>query len=68
MQFLSPTRFRNLAQKIEAFHGILHIIRVIDGSHIQIIAPIIGGEDHYYQKSFYLDLLLQGIIDTKDVF
>lgn len=33
VQFPSPTRCRILAQEFEAFHGIPHIIREIDGFH-----------------------------------
>jgi hypothetical protein len=48
-------------------HGILHIISVIDGLHISIITPFIGGEDYYRRKSFHY-ALLQNIVDTKCVF
>ena len=43
IQFPSPTHFRVLAREFEARHGIPHIIGVIDGSHIPILAPVIGG-------------------------
>ena len=67
VQFPSPARFRVLAQEFEALHGIPHIIGAIDGSHIPILAPVIGGEDYYCRKSFH-SALLQGIVDTKCVF
>jgi hypothetical protein len=57
VQFFSSTWFRVLTQKFEALHGISHIIRAIDGSHIPIIALVIRGEDSYFQKSFHLYLL-----------
>lgn len=44
VQFPSPTQFRVLAQEFETLHGILHIIGAIDGSHIPILAPVIGGD------------------------
>jgi hypothetical protein len=36
-----------LANEFEAFQGIPQVIVVIDGLHIPIFAPIIGGEDYY---------------------
>ena len=62
VQFLSLAWFGVLAQEFEALHGILHIIVAIDGFHISIFAPVIGGEDYYRRKSFY-SALLQGIVD-----
>ena len=67
VQFPNPARFRVLAKEFEALHGIPYIIGAIDGSHIPILAPIIGGEDYYCGKSFN-SALLQGIVDTKCVF
>ena len=67
IQFPSPARFKVLAQEFEALHGIPHIIGTIDGSHIPILAPVIGGENYHYRKSFH-SALLQGIVDTKCVF
>ena len=52
VQFPSPALFRILAQEFEALHEIPHIIRVIDGSYIPILAPIIGGEDYYVENHF----------------
>jgi hypothetical protein len=40
---------------------------VVDGSHISILAPIIGGEDYYCRKSFH-SALLQGIINIKIIY
>ena len=65
--FPSPARFKVLAQEFEAHHGIPYIIGAIDGSHIPILAHVIGKEDYYCRKSFHL-ALLQGIVDTKCVF
>lgn len=67
VQFSSPTWFRVLAQEFEALHGILHIIKAIDGFHIPNFAPIIGGENYYYWESFH-SVLVQDIVDTKYVF
>jgi hypothetical protein len=66
MQFSSEPPFMVLTKEFEALHGIPHIIGAIDRSHIPIQAPIIGGEDYYYRKSFHFTLL-QGIVDTKCV-
>ena len=67
VQFSSPTRFRISAQEFEALHGIPYIIGAIDGSHIPILALVIGGEYYYCRKSFH-SALMQGIVDTKCVF
>ena len=42
-------------------HGIPYIIGAIDGSHILVLTPIIGGEDYYCRKSFH-SAILQGIV------
>ena len=42
-------------------HGIPYIIGAIDGSHILVLAPIIGGEDYYCMKSFH-SAILQRIV------
>jgi hypothetical protein len=47
LQFPNELQFRVLSKKFEGFHGISHVINAIDGSHIPIQAPIIGGEDYY---------------------
>ena len=44
MQFPSQAWFRILVQEFEAFYEIPHIIGVIDGSHIPILAHVIGGK------------------------
>ena len=67
VHFPNPTRFRVLAQEFEALYGIPYIIGAIDGSHIPILVPVIGGEDYYCRKSFH-SVLLQGIVDIKCVF
>ncbi len=63
----NESQFRALANEFEAFHGIPQVIVVINGLHIPIFAPIIGGEDYYCGKEI-IEFLLQGIIDTKCVF
>ena len=65
VQVPSLVRFRFLAQKFEALHGIAYIIGTIDGSHILILAPVFGREN--WIISFHL-VLIQGILDTKYVF
>ena len=67
VDFLNLARFRVLAQESEDLHGILHIIGAIDGSHIPILALVIGGEGYYCRKSFPL-VLLQVIINIECVF
>lgn len=42
VKFPSPTRFRIfLRHEFEALYKIPHIIKLIDGSHISVIAPVI---------------------------
>jgi hypothetical protein len=65
VQVPSLVRFRFLAQKFEALHGIAYIIETIDGSHILILALVFGREN--WIISFHL-ALIQGILDTKYVF
>jgi hypothetical protein len=48
VQFPSESQFKILTNKFEVFCETFHIIGKIDGSHISILAPIIGGEDYYY--------------------
>jgi hypothetical protein len=60
-------RLRVLAKYFERLHNIPYIIGAIDGSHIPVLAPVIGGEDYYCRKSFH-SALLQGIIDTNCIF
>jgi len=66
MKFSSEPQFMVLTKEFEALHGIPHISSVIDRSHIPIQAPIIGGENYIYRKSFHFTLL-QRIVDTKCV-
>ena len=67
VQFPNPARFRILALEFEALHEIPYIIGAIDGSHIPILAHVIGGDDYYCRKSFH-SALLQDIVDTKYAF
>ena len=48
-------------------YRIPYIIGAIDGSHISILAPIIGGEDYYCRKSFH-SAILQGIVGPDCMF
>lgn len=54
MQCPSLAQFRILIQEFEAFHGISHIIKAIDGIHILILIHVIKGEDYHRRKSFHL--------------
>jgi hypothetical protein len=47
VQFPSESQFKVLASQFEALHGIPYIVGAIDGSHIPILAPVIGGGDYY---------------------
>jgi hypothetical protein len=62
VQFPSESQFKVLASQFEALHGIPYIMDAIDGSHIPILALVIGQEDYYYRKSFH-SAILQGIIE-----
>jgi hypothetical protein len=63
VQFPSESQFKILASQFEALYGIPYIVAAIDGSHIPVLAPVIGGEDYYCWKSFHL-AILQGIVDV----
>lgn len=67
VQIPNENRFRVLARDFERLHNIPYIIGAIDGSHIPVLAPVIGGEDYYCRKSFH-SALLQGIVDTNCIF
>jgi hypothetical protein len=63
VQFLSESQFKVLAYQFEALYGIPYIVGAIDGSHIPILAPVIGGRritivgNHSIQQ-FYKELLM----------
>ncbi len=67
IQIPNENRLRVLANEFEKLHNIPYIIGAIDGSHIPVLAPVIGGEDYYCRKSFH-SALLQGIVDTNCIF
>jgi hypothetical protein len=67
IQALDENRLRVLAKDFERLHNIPYIIGAIDGSHIPVLAPVIGGEDYYCRKSFH-SALLQGIVDANCIF
>ena len=67
VKFPSESKLRKLARDFEALHDIPYVVGAIDGSHIPILAPVIGGEDYYCRKSFH-SALLQGIVDTNCIF
>jgi hypothetical protein len=43
VQFLSESQFKVLTSQFEALHGIPYIVGTIDGSHILVLVPMIGG-------------------------
>ncbi len=57
IQVPNKNRFRVFAKEFERLHNIPYIIGAIDGSHIPVLAPVIGGEDYYCRKSFHSALL-----------
>ena len=57
VQIPSGSQFRVLASNFEKLHEISYIMGAIDGSHILVLAPIIGEEDHYCRKSFHSVIL-----------
>lgn len=67
MQFLSPTRFRILAQEYKSLHIILRFNKTFDGPHNPIIVLLIRRENYCYKKVFH-SVLLQGVVDTKFLF
>jgi hypothetical protein len=67
IQTPNKNRLRVLAKDFERLHNIPYIIGAIDGSHIPMLAPVIGGEDYYCRKSFH-SALLQGIVDANCIF
>ena len=67
VQTSSESQFRILASKFQKLHKILYFIDAIDGSHILVLAPIIGGDDYYCKMSFY-SVILQGIIGPNYMF
>jgi hypothetical protein len=48
-------------------HGIPYIIGAIDGSHIPVLAPLIGGQNYYCRMSFH-SAILQGIVGPDYIF
>ena len=52
IQTPSKLQFRILASEFEQLDGKPYIIGAIDGSHVHVLAPIIGGEDYYCKRSF----------------
>ena len=67
IQIPKEIKFRVLAKEVEGLYNILYIIEVIEGLHIHVLAPIIGGEDYYCCKSFH-SALLQRIVDKNCIF
>ena len=67
VQTPSESQFRVLASRFEKLHGIPYIIGAIDGSHIPVLAPVIGGQDYYCRKSFH-SAILQGIVGPDCMF
>lgn len=67
IQIPNEMQFRGLARSFKKLHGIPYVIRAIDGSHIHVQAPVIGGEDYYRKKSFHSSIL-QGIVGLNCIF
>ena len=67
VQTPNESQFRVIASRFEQLHGIPYIIGAIDGSHIPVLAPVIGGEDYYCRKSFH-SAILQGIVGPDCMF
>ena len=67
VQTLSELQFRVLGSKYEKLHGIPYIIGAIDGSHIFVLAYVLGGEDDYCRKSFH-SAILQEIVGQDCIF
>jgi hypothetical protein len=61
VQIPSESQFRVFASRFEKLHDIPYIIGAIDGSHIHVLAPVIGGQDYYCIKSFH-SAILQEIV------
>ena len=51
----------------EKLHDIPYIICAIDGSHIHVLAPLIGGQDYYCRLSFH-SAIMQGIVGPDCMF
>ena len=64
VQMPSELQFRILAREFKALHGIPYIMSAIDGSHILVLVPVVGGEDYYCRKLFH-SAILQGIVNAK---
>ncbi len=64
--FEKPTlvKIKSIATKFEALHGILYVLKTIDGNHIPIIAPPNDLASYYCRKWFYF-ALLQGVVNAK---
>lgn len=67
VQIQNEIRRKVLAKEFERLHNIPYMIRTINGSHIYVLALIIGEDDYYYCKSFHL-ALLQKLIDRNYIF
>jgi hypothetical protein len=55
------------ATEFEVLHQIPHIVGVVNGSHIPIVAPSIYAPDYYNCKGFH-SVLLQGVVTSKCIF
>ena len=67
VQTPSESQFRVLASRFEKLHIIPYIIDAVDGSHISVLAPLLGGQDYYCRKSFH-SAIWQGIIGPDYMF
>lgn len=67
MRFPSKFKLCKLVRDFEALHDILYVVGAMDGFHILVLAPVIGGEDYYCHKSFD-STLSQSIVETNYIF
>lgn len=54
VQTPSEPQFRVLASQSEKRHDAPYIIEAIEGSHIHVLALVMGEEDYYCRMSFHL--------------
>jgi hypothetical protein len=52
IQILDESQFRVLAKMFEQLHGLPYIIGQIDGLHIHVQVPVIGGEGYNILNHF----------------
>jgi hypothetical protein len=48
----NKSQFMVLAVRFKQLHDVLYVIEATNMSHILVLAMVVGGEHHYYRKSF----------------